>query len=116
MAGLIFACLHFPVGQSLPRGRVTLSGCAVVGGGVQIGRGDGFVSVSTGIAPYVSLGLRGGAEIPIARRLAIGLHADVLFPTTPILLQVSDGGAVRTVWTAPPVSGVLSAMLLVYFR
>ena len=62
--------------------------CGLASVGVSLARGRGFVVSRSAQAPFVAVGARLLAEIPLARRIALGLHADVLGLLTRLVLRV----------------------------
>jgi hypothetical protein len=69
--------------------------CALAAVGLTIARGHGYVVSKDAFLPYVGLGARLMVEIPLAKSLAFGLHADVLGLVTRAKLRVdADTGYV----------------------
>ena len=62
--------------------------CALAAVGLTIARGHGYRVSRDDFLPYVGFGARLMVEIPLAKRLAFGLHADVLGLVTRASLKV----------------------------
>ena len=75
--------------------------CALAAVGLTIARGHGYVVSKDVFLPYFGLGARLMVEIPLMKRLAFGLHADVLGLVTRANLRVdADTG-----YTDAPAAG-----------
>ena len=86
-------CLRFGV----------LSTCALATGGARQVAGDGLVDARHATVPYFAFGARLAAALPLAERVALGLHGDVTAPVTQIRLTVDDS----VVWTSPAIAVAL---------
>jgi hypothetical protein len=97
------------VGPCVHRG--VLAACAVASGGALRARGDGFVVNVASAAPYLAVGPRAVADLPIGRRLRVRWTGEMAVPLMRIRLTV-DG---RDAWTSPRVNALSSLGLAVNF-
>jgi hypothetical protein len=81
--------------------------CGLLSGGVLIAYGADFIVDRRAILPFFGGGARVGIELRLTRRLALGLHADLLAPFTRAVLEVDD----QVLFRAPPVSGAFGALV-----
>ncbi len=85
--------------------------CAALSAGALSGASSGVARPAHVTTPYVSAGLRGGADLPLTSRLRLRGQLDLDAPLTRTTLRV-DGAPV---WTTPPLSGALSALAVISF-
>lgn len=88
-----------------------LFACAALSGGALSGASAGVAQPAHVTTPYLSAGLRGGAELALGRRFRLRGQLDLDAPFTRTTLRV-DGAPV---WTTPPLSGALSALAVISF-
>ncbi len=69
--------------------------CALAAVGVSYARGSGFVFSDSVQAPYFAAGGRLLAELPLGRRVWLGLHADVYGVVTRLVLRVDATAAYK---------------------
>jgi hypothetical protein len=81
--------------------------CGVLSSGVMIAYGADFAIDKRVALPFAAGGARAAFEFRLTRRLAVGLHADLLAPFTRELLKVDD----QVVYRAEPVSGAFGALV-----
>jgi hypothetical protein len=96
----------------LCRSRGLLLGCALVAAGLLHGAGEGIPEARAATGPWLGLGGRAGARIPLAPALALEVRADVAVPVLRTRLLVGQAA----VWTTPAVSGALGLALTRTFR
>jgi hypothetical protein len=89
-----------------------LAACGVSLIGALRGSGSGVPVPKVDVTPYAALGVRLGAEIPIAGAIAAVVHGNFAATLTRTALQL-DGSAV---WTTPPVLAWLGVGLRAHFR
>jgi hypothetical protein len=85
----------------------TLAACALATAGALRAAGHGLVDSRQVTIPYLALGARLTAGIPITTDLGLALHADLTAPLNQAQLQV-DG---NDIWSAPAVSFALGLVL-----
>jgi hypothetical protein len=100
--GTLLPCVHLHV----------FVGCALGSAGAVGEVGAGYAVDKRTVRPFVGAGARVGVQVPVARRLAIGLHADAIAAITRSVLQVDK----QAVFVSPPVSGALGLALVGFFR
>ncbi len=88
-----------------------LFACAALAGGALSGASVGVARPAHVTTPYVSAGLRGGAELALTRRFRLRGQLDLDAPLTRTTLRVNGA----PVWTTPPLSGALSALAVISF-
>jgi hypothetical protein len=88
---LALPCVHLGI----------FAGCGLLGGGILIGYGQRFVVDERQVLPWFVAGARAGLEIPLARRVALRLHADLVGHLVQAVLTIDHMEA----WRSPPVSG-----------
>jgi hypothetical protein len=81
--------------------------CGLFSGGVMIANGAGFPVDQQAVVPFFGGGARAGVEFKLSRRIAIGLHADLLAPFTQTVLYVDRNELYR----ADPVSGAFALLV-----
>lgn len=84
-AGALVPCVHFGVA----------SACAVGALGSLRASSRGVVRPRTGSALHAAIGPRAAIELPLAERLSLRVHGDVLVPLTTHTLEI-DGASVYT--------------------
>jgi hypothetical protein len=87
-------------------------GCALVAAGTFIAWSSDFAVDRRIVRPFAGAGARAALEVPLPRRLAIRLHADLLGAITSEVLLVDRFEVFRT----PPVSGAFGLALIGFFR
>jgi hypothetical protein len=86
--------------------------CALVSIGALQASGDSIDVRRTDTAPWVALGVRGGAEIPLAGPLALGIVGDLVSPIVRTTFRLDGADA----WTTPSVAGAGGLRLAVHFE
>jgi len=97
------------VGACIHRG--VLAACAVGSAGQFSAKGSGFATVRDSIAPYLAVGGRGVAEIPIGDRLRLRWTVEVAAPLVTVHVTVDD----NDVWTSPSLNALSSLGLGLVF-
>ncbi|MGZ3449817.1 MAG: hypothetical protein ACXVEF_09475 [Polyangiales bacterium] len=86
--------------------------CALASIGALQASGDAIDVRRTDTAPWVALGIRGGAEIPITGPLAMGLVVDLVSPIVRTTFRLDGADA----WSTPSVAGAAGLRLAVHFE
>jgi hypothetical protein len=91
-----------------------LSTCGVFTAGALFAHGDDYpVVVSHQVtSPWLALGVRAGAELPLSRRLALLLFGEVLAPLLRTALEVDS----TPVYSPPGITGDFGLALVGYLR
>jgi hypothetical protein len=85
--------------------------CASVAGGFLRGVGVNLSESQEVVKPYVALGGRFGAAVPLDGLLSVRFHLDLLSAVVRTTLLVGD----EHVWRQPVLAGTLSALLAMSF-
>jgi hypothetical protein len=88
-----------------------LRGCAVATAGRLEASGVGVAAAETRAAVYLALGARLAFEVPVAPRLALFAHADLMASMSRPTLRVGADD----VWRAPPLSSALGIGVAAFF-
>jgi len=97
----LLPCAHF--------GRMAT--CALASAGVLLAAGHGLADARKVTLPYVAVGARLAAAIPLTPRLSLAIHGDVTTPLTESRIEV-DGAPV---WTSPILAFVLGVGVVANF-
>jgi hypothetical protein len=89
-----------------------LAACAVLTAGAMTSHGEGFARNFDHVSPYLAAGVRGAIEIPLGRRFALLLAADLIAPILTTVLIAND----TQVFSTPPVAGVFQFAGLGHFK
>jgi hypothetical protein len=81
--------------------------CGLLSGGILIGYGAEFPVDRRTVLGFGGGGARAAYELRLTRRLAIGLHADLIAPFTRAVLTVDN----QEVYHAEPVSGAFGLLI-----
>ena len=85
--------------------------CAVASAGTLRGEGRGVLSPTKASGLFASIGLRGGAELPLGSVFALRAFGEIDAPITRTTLRIDGADA----WTTPSVAGVLGVSAVVAF-
>ena len=90
----------------------SFAACALATAGVLRAAGHGLVDARQSTDPWLALGARVAADLPLSGRLALTAHADAVAPLVQTALKV--GGA--AVWTTPALALSAGLGLAIAFR
>lgn len=88
------------------------SACGLATGGVRQVAGDGLDHARHATVPYFAFGGRAAVALPMSKRAALALHADVTAPVTKTRLTVDSD----VVWTSPAIAVALGLGVAFRFR
>jgi hypothetical protein len=101
LGATVAPCLH----------RGVALGCLVGTFGALFGKGEEVDHPKNDITPFISVGVRGGADLSLGRIPSIRLYGEMARTITLTTLHLSG----RRVWTTPPVTLGLGAAVLANF-
>ena len=90
----------------------SLIGCALGAAGLVRGEGEGIPQARAATGPWLGVGGRLGARIPLGPALVIEAHADAMVPVLRTRLLVGEAA----VWTTPPAAGSIGLTVIRAFR
>lgn len=102
LAGSLVPCAHWRA----------FAGCVLATAGVLRAAGRGLVDARQVTVPWLALGARLGADLPLSASLSLSAHADAVAPLVQTELRVGDA----VVWTTPAVVFAVAVGLAFAFR
>lgn len=96
LLGAIAPCYRVEI---VARPALVARACAVLALGRMTGEGSGVDVALTDATAYAAMGPRGAVEVPVARRVALRLSADVLAPLVETRLRLEGAN----VWSSSPI-------------